>query len=91
MVGYAIASLPTLQLDGASSPTAALWRVVGALTTEQAGLLTREINLLAAATSPELPSGQRRSRVAEGVRQRHSQWCPSRKGETCVCSPRWEA
>src|ERR1700704_2862142 len=91
MVGYAIASLPTLQLDGPSGPTAALWRIVGALTAEQASLLTREINLLAAATSPELPSGQPRSRVAEGVRRRHSRWCSSRQGRACGCPPQWEA
>lgn len=92
MVANATASSAPLHLDGASGSTAALWRVVGVLTAEQAGLLTHEINLLAAATtSPEQPLSQSRSRVAEGVRQRYSRWCPSRRGEACGCSPRWEA
>jgi len=91
MVDSAFASSATLQLDSATSPAVALWRVVGSLTTERAGLLAREIELLAAATSPAQPSGQSRPQVAEGVRQRHSQGCASRQGEVCGCAPRWEA
>jgi integrase len=69
----------------------ALWRIVGSLTREEARRLARDIELLAAATSAEQPSGQRPSRLAEGVRQRHSQWCPGRHGGVCGCFPRWEA
>lgn len=51
----------------------ALWRIVGSLTQEEARRLARDIELLAAATSPEQPRGGPRSRVPEGVRPRHSQ------------------
>ena len=73
------------------SPAVGLWRIVGCLTPEQTRRLTREIKLLTAATLPGQPSGQPRSRLAEGVRQRHSRWCPGRHGGACGCSPRWEA
>jgi len=90
MVDTGFASSAALQFDG-SSPAVALWRLVGALTAEQAQSLAGEIKLLAGAAWPEQPSGPSRSRLAKGVRERHSRWCPSRHDEACVCSPRWEA
>lgn len=74
-----------------AGPAVAWWRVVSELTPDQARRLAREIKLLTAATLPGQPSGQPRSRLAEGVRQRHSRWCPGRHGGACGCSPRWEA
>ena len=90
MVDTGFASSATLQFDG-PSPAVALWRLVGALTAEQAQILAGEIKLLAGAAWPEQPSGPSRSRLAKGVRERHSRWCPSYHDEACVCSPRWEA
>lgn len=90
MVDTAFASSATLQFDG-SSPAVALWRLVGALTAEQAQTLAGEIKLLSGAAWPEQPSGPPRSRLAKGVRERHSRWCPSHDDEACLCSPRWEA
>lgn len=49
------------------SLAAGLWRIVGCLTPEQTQRLTREIELLAAATASERPRGGSRSRVPEGV------------------------
>jgi integrase len=91
MVDSVFASLTTPQLDSSLGPAVAPWRIVGSPTTERGGLLAREIELLTAATSLAQPSVQPRSRVAEGVCQRHSQWCSSRLGEACGCTPRWEA
>jgi hypothetical protein len=85
------ASSATLQLDSSASPAVALWRLVGALTQEQTRSLTSEIKLLAGAAWPEQPSGPPRSRTAEGVRARHSQWCSRHQGGACECSPQWEA
>jgi integrase len=73
------------------SPGAGLWRILGCLTPEQTRRFTREIKLLASATFPEQSSVQPRTRAAEGVRMRHSQWCPGRQDAACGCSPRWEA
>lgn len=73
------------------SPAAGLWRILGCLTPEQTRRFTREIMLLASATFPEQSSVQPRTRAAEGVRVRHSQWCPGRRDAACGCSPRWEA
>jgi len=71
------------------SPAVDLWRIVACLTPEQ----TRrcEIKLLASATFLDQSSVQPRTRAAEGVRVRHSQWCPGRRDAACGCSPRWEA
>jgi hypothetical protein len=73
------------------SPAVGLWRIVGCLTPDQTRGFTREIKLLASATFPEESSVRPRWCVAEGVRQRHSEWCPDGRGEACGCSPRWEA
>lgn len=73
------------------SPAVGLWRIVGCLTPDQTRGFAREIKLLASATFPEQSSVRPRWRVAEGVRQRHSQWCPAGRGGACGCSPRWEA
>jgi hypothetical protein len=73
------------------STTADLWRIVGCLTPEQTRRFSREIKLLASATFPEESPVQPRTRAAEGVRVRHSQWCPGRRNAACGCSPRWEA
>ena len=73
------------------SPAVGLWRIVGCLTPEQTRRFAREIKLLASATFPEQSSVQPRTRAAEGVRVRHSQWCPAGRGGTCGCSPQWEA
>jgi integrase len=91
MVDTGFASSATLQLDGPASPAVALWRLVGALTQEQTRTLASEIELLAGAAWPQQPSGPPRSRTAEGVRARHSQWCSRHQGGACGCSPRWEA
>lgn len=73
------------------STTAGLWRIVGCLTPEQTRRFSREIRLLASATFSEQSSVQPRTRNAEGIRVRHSRWCPGRRDEACGCSPRWEA
>jgi len=73
------------------SPAVGLWRIVDCLTPEQTRRFAREIKLLASATFPEQSSVQPRTRAAEGVRVRHSQWCPGRRDAACGCSPRWEA
>jgi integrase len=73
------------------SPVVGLWRIVGCLTPEQTRRFAREIKLLASATFSEQASVQPRTRAAEGVRVRHSQWCPGRRDAACGCSPRWEA
>ncbi len=73
------------------SPAAGLWRIVGCLTPKQTRRFAREIKLLASATFPEQSSVQPRTRAAEGVRVRHSQWCPGRRDAACGCSPRGEA
>ncbi|HTW42902.1 MAG TPA: site-specific integrase [Solirubrobacteraceae bacterium] len=91
MVDFAVASSSALQLDGSASPAVALWRLVGALTAEQAEMLALEIKLLAGAATPDRPSGGAGVRVAEGVRERHSSWCAVRQGGACGCLPRWEA
>jgi hypothetical protein len=58
---------------------------------EQARVLAGEIKLLTAAAWSEQPAGLPRSRLAEGVRARHSRSCPGSQGRACACSPRWEA
>jgi integrase len=73
------------------STTAGLWHIVGCLTPEQARRCSREIRLLASTTLPEQSYVQPRTRAAEGVRVRHSVWCPARRDAACGCSPRWEA
>jgi len=73
------------------STTAGLWRIVGCLTPEQTKRFEREIQLVASATLPAQSSVQPRTRAAEGVRVRHSLWCPARRDAACGCSPRWEA
>ena len=73
------------------SPGVGLWRIIGCLTPEQTRRLTREIELLTAATATDRPRGGSRSHAPEGVRPRHSQRCPSRHGGVCGCSPAWEA
>ena len=76
---------------GSAGPGAALWRVVGALTPAHARQLAHEIEILALAVASERPDGRPVSSVPEGVRSRHSSWCPSHRGDTCGCAPRWEA
>ncbi len=76
---------------GSADPGAALWRVVGALTPAHARHLAHEIEILALAVASERPDGRPVSSVPEGVRPRHSSWCPSHRGDTCGCAPRWEA
>jgi hypothetical protein len=71
--------------------TAGLWRIVGCLTPEQTRRFEREIKLLASATLLKQSSVQPRTRAAEGVRVRHSRWCPGRPDAACECSPRREA
>jgi hypothetical protein len=73
------------------SPAVGLWRIISCLTPEQTRRLTREIELLTAATATDRPRGGSRSHAPEGVRPRHSQRCPSRHGGVCGCSPAWEA
>ena len=73
------------------SPAVGLWHIVGCLTPDQTRRFAREIKLLASATFPDQSSVQPRTRAAEGVRVRHSQWCPGRRDAACRCSPRWEA
>jgi hypothetical protein len=73
------------------SPVVGLWRIVDCLTPEQTRRFAREIKLLASATFPEQSSVQPSTRAAEGIRVRHSQWCPGRRDAACGCSPRWEA
>jgi integrase len=77
--------------QSSADPAVALWRVVGALTPTQTRSFAREIELLAASTAPQRPDGRPISRVPEGVRPRHSNWCHSQHGEVCGCAPRWEA
>ena len=72
-------------------PAVGLWRIVGCLTPDQACQFAREIKLLASARFPEQSFVQPRMHAAEGVRMRHSQWCPGRQDAACGCSPRWEA
>lgn len=71
-------------------PAVGLWRIVGCLTPDQACQFAREIKLLASARFPEQSFVQPRMRAAEGVRMRHSQWCPGRQDAACGCSLRWE-
>jgi hypothetical protein len=47
--------------------------------------------MLALTIASQRPDGIRSSRVPEGVRPRHSSWCPSHHGDTCGCTPRWAA
>jgi hypothetical protein len=76
--------------DGRSaSPSTALWQVLGSLTPEQPLSLRREIEALE--TAVEAPRQVVRRRAGEGVRARHSQWCPSPTGGACICHPRREA
>ncbi|HEY1688794.1 MAG TPA: hypothetical protein VGF95_08000 [Solirubrobacteraceae bacterium] len=87
-----VASMSGMDREQSSAdPAVALWRVVGALTPAQARSFAHEIKLLVAATAPQRPDGRPISRVPEGVRPRHSSWCQSRHGDTCGCTPRWEA
>jgi len=85
------ASAASLGEGPCAGPAVALWRIVGALTPQQARHLRREIQLLASATEAAVPAPKRGSRYGEGVRARHSRLCPSPSGGICSCSPRWEA
>jgi hypothetical protein len=85
------ASAASLGEGPCTGPAVALWRIVGALTPEQARHLRREIQLLASAAEVAVPTPKRGSRHGEGVRARHSRLCLSPSGGICNCSPRWEA
>ena len=88
-------SLPTSAVGRergrSTGPTAALWRVLGSLTPEQASGLRLEIKALADATAAEARHAGVPRRAGEGVRARHSCWCPSTTSGACACRPRWEA
>jgi integrase len=77
--------------QGSAGPTVALWRLVGSLTPDQARRFEREIELLACSELIERPRAGPRRPTGEGVRPRHSRWCPRPAGGACTCEPRWEA